>query len=84
MNADPTAGPGPVSSKLQFLADYLDERADEVAPLSVEELHQVAGTINALLPFIEAMEARPVPKRFRVLDGGRSRPTLPHGPGGTA
>jgi hypothetical protein len=73
---------GPISSKLTFLAQYLRSRAGEdgreAAALSLAEMCQVAGVLDALIVTVSALEDRPVPHRLRrptaplrVIKGGR-------------
>jgi hypothetical protein len=73
---------GPISSKLTFLAQYLRSRAGEdgreAAALSLAEMCQVAGVLDALIVTVAALEDRAVPHRLRmptaplrVIKGGR-------------
>lgn len=62
---------GPFTRKLQFLRGQLMLRVATGDPLSLEELAQVAAILEALEPISNAMESRPVPLGWRVLDGGR-------------
>jgi hypothetical protein len=61
---------GPVSSKLTFLAQYLRSRAGEdgreAAPLSLAEMCQVAGVLDALIVTVASLEDRAVPRRLRM------------------
>jgi hypothetical protein len=77
---------GPISDKMRFLSAYLRSRAGEdgreAAALSLAEMCQVAGVLDALIVTVAALEDRPVPHRLRrptaplrVIKGGRVTPT---------
>jgi hypothetical protein len=57
--------------RLLCLAQMLHSFAAAGEPVSAESVALAAHAIEALLPQIQAMESRPVPPRFRVLQGGR-------------
>jgi hypothetical protein len=60
-----------VSHRLQCLAQLLHSFAGGGEPLAPEQVLLVAHAIEAMLPQIGAMESRPIPTRYRVVQGGR-------------
>lgn len=61
-----------ISQDLISLAAYLRDRARQDAPLVAAELLQFAAVLETWLPTVEAMETRPIPPHWRVIDGGRT------------
>jgi hypothetical protein len=60
-----------ISQDLSSLAAYLEGRANRGELLDRAEMRQLAAVIGAMLGAIRAMEGKPVPHGWRVVDGGR-------------
>jgi hypothetical protein len=61
-----------ISQDLEHLRRYLHDRAFRREPLTLNEMHQVADALEAMLAPVRAMESTPIPSTWRVIDGGRT------------
>lgn len=60
-----------IAEKLGMLAQMLASFAERREPLDATSVALVAHAIENMLPAVRVMEDRPVPPRFRVVQGGR-------------
>ena len=61
-----------IARKVKFIADHLEQRAAEDAPLSFAEMRQIAAILGTLAELAEHLERQAIPQRLRVVAGGRS------------
>lgn len=60
-----------ISDRLQCLAQLLHSFVQDGRPMEAANVHLVAHALEAMLPAVQAMEDRPVPVRFRLVQGGK-------------